>query len=81
METLLAEDVEPGSLAHQYKLSCGNAKNIALADSFQAAADGGRVTMTHLRNATRREYQKVGKVLSDTEFNGSYKKQSLPRSL
>jgi len=42
----------------------GNIRNIALASAFLAAADGGTVTMRHVRDAVRREYQKIGKVLT-----------------
>jgi SpoVK/Ycf46/Vps4 family AAA+-type ATPase len=71
-ETPLAADVDLAFLARQFKLSGGNIKNIALAAAFLAAEDGGRVTMAHLLQATRREYQKLGKVLSDTELNGAH---------
>jgi AAA+ superfamily predicted ATPase len=68
VETPLATDVDLDALARQFKLSGGNIKNIALAAAFFAAEDGGLVTMAHLLQATRREYQKLGKVLSDTEL-------------
>lgn len=69
----LAADVELEFLARQFKLSGGNIKNIALAASFLAAADGGAVAMEHLFRATRREYQKMGKTLSATELYGEVK--------
>ncbi|MFV2105422.1 AAA family ATPase [Micromonospora sp. LOL_015] len=55
-------------LARQVDLPGGNIRNIALAGAFLAAADGGMVTMAHLLHATRREYQKMGKILSAGEF-------------
>jgi SpoVK/Ycf46/Vps4 family AAA+-type ATPase len=64
-EMILSDDVDLDLLAHQFKLSGGNIKNIALAAAFLAAEDGGAVSMAHLKQATRREYQKMGKVLSD----------------
>jgi SpoVK/Ycf46/Vps4 family AAA+-type ATPase len=64
-EIPLAADVELEALARQFKLSGGNIKNIALAAAFLAANDGGAVTMAHLLHATRREHQKMGKVLAD----------------
>lgn len=67
-ETPLADDLDPGLLAHQFKLSGGNIKNIALAAAFLAAEDGGVVGMPHLLQATRREYQKLGKQLSVAEL-------------
>jgi SpoVK/Ycf46/Vps4 family AAA+-type ATPase len=63
----LAKDVDLDLLARQFKLSGGNIKNVALAAAFLAAADGGIVNMSHLLHATRREFQKLGKVL--TEFD------------
>jgi hypothetical protein len=57
------DDVDLAELARRFALSGGNIRNIALAASFLAAADGGAVTMEHLLRATRREYQKLGKAL------------------
>jgi SpoVK/Ycf46/Vps4 family AAA+-type ATPase len=78
-ETPLADDPSTGSgqavdldyMARRFKLSGGNIKNIALAGAFLAAEDGGTVTMSHLLQATRREYQKMGKVLSAEELDGA----------
>jgi ATP-dependent 26S proteasome regulatory subunit len=69
--TPLAEDVDVDFLAHEFKLSGGNIKNIALASAFLAAADGGVVTMAHVRHATQREYQKLGKMLSAAELHAN----------
>ena len=78
---LLAADVDVAFLAHQFKLSGGNIKNIALAAAFLAAAEpepdpangngSGKVAMKHLFHATQREYQKLGKTLSEIELYGS----------
>jgi AAA+ superfamily predicted ATPase len=67
-ETPMAADVDFDFLARQFKLAGGNIQNIALNAAYLAAADGGVVTMSHLRHATRREYQKMGKALSDVEL-------------
>lgn len=67
-ETPVAADVDLDFLARQFKLAGGNIQNIALNAAYLAAADGGVVTMGHLRHATRREYQKLGKALSDAEL-------------
>jgi SpoVK/Ycf46/Vps4 family AAA+-type ATPase len=71
--TPLAADVDLEFLARQFKLSGGNIKNIALAASFLAAADGSAVTMGNLFHATRREYQKMGRTLSGIELYGEVK--------
>ncbi len=66
----LAADVDLDRLARQFKLSGGNIKNIAVAAAFLAAGTGESVGMNHLLQATRREYQKLGKVLSEAELDG-----------
>jgi AAA+ superfamily predicted ATPase len=57
-----------GFLARQFDLVGGSIRNIALAAAFLAAEDGGTITMEHLIRATAREYQKLGKLPSRTEF-------------
>ena len=64
-ETPLADDVDLRFLAHEYKFTGGNIKNEALAAAFLAAEDGSPVTMSHLLQAIRREYQKLGKAVPD----------------
>jgi len=66
--TLLAEDVDLDVLTRRFKVSGGNIKNVALAAAYLAAQEGSVVTMAHLLHAIRREYQKLGKVLSDAEL-------------
>ncbi|MEZ4660561.1 MAG: ATP-binding protein [Caldilineaceae bacterium] len=63
-----APDLDWDYLAQRIEVAGGNIRNIALASAFLAAADGGVVTMQHLLQATRREYQKMGKALSGREF-------------
>jgi len=70
VETPLSTDVDLEFLARQFRLSGGNIKNIALTAAFLTAQDGKTVTMAHLRQATRREYQKLGKILSEDELAG-----------
>jgi SpoVK/Ycf46/Vps4 family AAA+-type ATPase len=55
-------------LARRFEVPGGNIRNIALAAAFLAAGEGGVVTHSHLLRATRREYQKMGKILVDREF-------------
>lgn len=64
-EMPLSEEVDLNVLARQYKLSGGNIKNIALAAAFLAAEAGHPVTMSHVLQGTKREYQKMGKVWDD----------------
>ncbi len=55
-------------VAKRFDLSGGNIRNIALHAAFLAADDGGVVNMTHLLRATRREYQKMGKIVHQIDF-------------
>jgi AAA+ superfamily predicted ATPase len=48
-------------LAREIKLAGGNIKNIALAAAFSAANNGGVIEMSHIVQATRREFQKLGR--------------------
>jgi SpoVK/Ycf46/Vps4 family AAA+-type ATPase len=58
-------------MARRFEMAGGNIRNIALSSAFLAAADGRVITMPHLIRATRREYQKMGKVVTEGEF-GEY---------
>ncbi|HSK77787.1 MAG TPA: AAA family ATPase [Thermoanaerobaculia bacterium] len=70
-ETPLGDDVDFATLARQFKLAGGNIRNIALAAAFLAAAEGGPVRQAHLLRATRREFQKTGKTISEAEMGGA----------
>ncbi len=60
--------VDFGFLANQFRLTGGNIRNIALAAAFMAAADDSAIEMRHLMAATRREYQKLGRMISESDF-------------
>jgi ATP-dependent 26S proteasome regulatory subunit len=64
-------EVDLEFLAQRFEIPGGNIRNIAVAATFLAAADGGVVTMAHLIRALQREYQKMGKVTLPGEF-GDY---------
>lgn len=61
----VGRDVNLDDLAERYRLAGGNIRNAALAAAFLAAADGGVITMNHVRHAVRREHQKIGRLLDD----------------
>jgi AAA+ superfamily predicted ATPase len=63
-ETPRSEEIDFGLLASQFRIAGGNIKNIVLGSAFLAAADSGRVDMTHLWQSAQREYQKLGKILA-----------------
>jgi AAA+ superfamily predicted ATPase len=57
-------------LARRFRLSGANISNIVLGAAFLAAADDARIGMEHLLAATRREYQKMGKVVAEADLQG-----------
>ncbi len=61
-------DLDLAFAARQFRLTGGNIKNIAVAAAFLGAAEGSGVRMAHLIHATRREYQKMGKLCTEAEF-------------
>lgn len=62
------ENVDITFMAKQFKLSGGNIKNVAVTSAFLAAQEDEAIDMRHLILATKREYQKMGKLLVETEF-------------
>ena len=68
----LAEDVDLAFLARKFRLAGGHIRNIALTAAFLAAADGLPIGMRHLVRGTRREYQKLGKLVAESDFEGYY---------
>ena len=67
-QTKLAADVDFAVLAHRFRLSGGNIRNVALAAAFLAAAEARPVSMADILHATRSEYAKVGKNLTPAEL-------------
>jgi SpoVK/Ycf46/Vps4 family AAA+-type ATPase len=55
-------------LARRFKLTGGNIRNIIVSAAYLAAADGGRVTMQHLLHGTRRELQKMGRLVNPADL-------------
>jgi len=68
-QTPLSEDLDLAWLASKHKLTGGNIKNVALAAAFLAAAEGGPVRLSHALHALRREYQKMGKIIREADFD------------
>jgi hypothetical protein len=64
-EVPLAADVDLPGLARQFRLTGGSIRNIALSAAFLAAEQNQPVSMRHLMRATRRELQKMGRLVSD----------------
>ena len=61
-ETPLERDLDFKYMAHEFKIAGGNIRKIVLNAAFLAADDGGVVGMKHLLKATRREYERMGKL-------------------
>jgi ATP-dependent 26S proteasome regulatory subunit len=65
-------DIDFHFLASRFKLSGGNIKNIALASAFLAARNSGKIGMDHVILATKREFQKMGKICTRPDFGKYY---------
>jgi SpoVK/Ycf46/Vps4 family AAA+-type ATPase len=63
-----SDDIDFGFLARQFKMTGGNIRNIVLAGAFIAASEDVPMSMAHLIRATRREYQKLGRMVTAAEF-------------
>lgn len=61
--------VDLAFMARRFEIAGGHIRNIALAASFLAAAEGSAVTHKHLIHATRREYQKMGRIIDERMFS------------
>jgi hypothetical protein len=61
-------DIDFNRLAQRFKLAGGNIRNIIVSAAYLAAADGGRVTMAHLLHGTRRELQKMGRLVGEEDL-------------
>jgi len=57
----VAASLDRHLLGRDLKLSGGHIKNIALGAAFRAVGNGGIVDASHMSDAVRREYQKVGR--------------------
>jgi ATP-dependent 26S proteasome regulatory subunit len=63
-----APDVDLDHLAQTFRLAGGNIRNVIVSAAYLAAADGDRVTMAHLLHATRRELQKMGRLVRQEDL-------------
>ncbi|MBN2532166.1 MAG: AAA family ATPase [Spirochaetales bacterium] len=67
-ETPLAEEIDFKYLANKLPVAGGHIKNIALQAAFFAAESGGKLTMEHIMRASRREFDKMGRLWDKREF-------------
>ena len=66
-------DIDFDYLAERFNLAGGSIRNVVVHAAFLAADDGTAIGMEHLIRATRREYEKIGRVCTDMDF-GPYQK-------
>ena len=62
------DDVDLPFLAKRFKLAGGNIRNIIVSAVYQAAAIDGSVTMKYLLHGTRRELQKMGRLVNEQDL-------------
>jgi SpoVK/Ycf46/Vps4 family AAA+-type ATPase len=67
-----SKDLEFDFLAGKFEISGGHIKNIALSAAFLAAENSGIVSMRHIIRATKREFQKMGRVYVKADFGEYY---------
>lgn len=70
-DTPINDDVDYSFLS-KFKITGGNIKNIALNAAFLAAGDSDDVKMEHIIRATKREFQKMGKLCTPADFGKYY---------
>jgi hypothetical protein len=68
----VASRVDFPMLARQFKLAGGNIRNIALLASYLAAEDDCEIGMPQIIRAVKREYQKMGKLVTEGDFGRWY---------
>jgi len=66
-----ARDLDFEMMAQRFKLAGGNIRNIIVNAAYLAADDGKKVTMNHLLHGTRRELQKMGRLIPEVLERGS----------
>jgi AAA+ superfamily predicted ATPase len=67
-----AANIDFHFLAKRLKLSGGNIKNIAINAAFLAAENSGTIDMKHVILASKREFQKLGKICVKSDFEQYY---------
>jgi hypothetical protein len=70
----IGEDVDLAFMARQFRIAGGNIRNIVLLAAFLAASDRDSqlITMSHLIQATKREFQKLGRLVTESDFGKWY---------
>jgi len=63
-----SDDIDLPLLADRFRLAGGNIRNIIVSAAYLAAAGGESVSMSHLLHGTRRELQKMGRLVQDEDL-------------
>jgi hypothetical protein len=64
----LDKDVDLRFMAQQFRIAGGNIRNIVLLGAFLAASEEKPIAMAHLIHAAKREYQKLGRLIAESDF-------------
>ena len=78
------DEADPPDLDHLAKtveLAGGEIRNIVLAATYDAVAEGAPISMRHLRGAVRREYSKLGRRVPPVYLDSSELSQASTRGL
>jgi SpoVK/Ycf46/Vps4 family AAA+-type ATPase len=62
------ENLDFALLAKRFKLAGGNIRNVIVSAAYLAAGNGHKVTMAHLLHGTRRELQKMGRLVDQDDL-------------
>jgi len=61
-------EIDFDSLAQRFKFAGGSIRTAALTAAFAAADAGSSLSMAHVMHGIRREYQKLGRIITPAEF-------------
>ena len=61
-------DLDLELMAERFEIPGGNIRNIIVTAAYLAASNGQEVTMAHLMHGTRRELQKMGRLVDEREL-------------
>jgi hypothetical protein len=64
-----APELDLELMAQRFKLAGGSIRNVLVSASFLAAADSECLTMEHLLHGTRRELQKMGRLVDEKDLS------------
>lgn len=65
----LGGDIDLDYLAKRFVFSGGNIRNVVVNAAFLAAQNSGQIHMEHLIRATKREFEKIGKLCTENDFS------------